>query len=71
MERGLVIRPARDTKLPKAEAKLLDRIEMLEDILHVLVMGLNAVHANDNLSGGARMMLASMGRAALSKSQEA
>lgn len=66
-----MIRPTRDTKLPKAEAELLDRVEMLEDILHVLVMGLNTVHANDNLSGGARMMLASMARATLAKSQEA
>lgn len=51
------------------EKRLQQRVEMLEHILHVLVMGLNTVHEKDHLNGGARMMLASMGRATLAKSR--
>lgn len=64
-----MIRPKRDRELTVSEHRLIDRIEELEDILHVLVMGLNTIHSGDHLNGGARMMLAAMARATLNKGQ--
>lgn len=49
------------------ENTLMDRIDELEDTLHILTVGLHTVHAGDHLNGGARMSLAAMSRGILNK----
>lgn len=52
------------------EEKLLHQNEKLEHMLRIFTISLHTVHDRDHLNGGARMMLASMGRACLEDNEK-
>lgn len=52
------------------EERLVEQNSMLEAMVRVFVVSLHTVNPKDDLNGGARMMLASMGRATLANNEE-